>query len=189
MKIIVDAYNVLYYLCATDRITDGQRKAFIKRLGIYARQKGHDLVAVFDGGPVLFSSCARVNGIIVCYSGSRMSADEFILKYIKQHVGRAMLLVSSDRELCKAARCSQVESVTVQDFCNMFKQKADQPNTSPPGPAVKMGGSSLMIDVLMMQTEVPLKAENDRYCEESRNRKSDKLSKKERNRMHKLKKL
>ncbi len=189
MKIIVDAYNVLHYLNAADRITDGQRKIFIKQLGLYARKKGHALVAVFDGGPVLFASCSRINGIMVCYSGPGMSADEFILKYIKEHMGHSMLLVSSDNELCHAAHFYRVESIKSEDFCKLFMQRVQQASVEKVGPAVKTGAAPRAIDELMMHTEVQCKVEDMESPLDSRDSKSDQLSKKERNRLHKLKKL
>lgn len=191
MKIIIDAYNVLHCINASDRVTDNQRKAFIKQLGVYARQKGHVVIAVFDGGPVLFASSARINGITVVYSGPHMSADEFILNYSKEHVGHHMLLVSSDNELCQAAMLYNVESIRSDDFYSIFKQHVQQGIlTKVGGQVVKMSKHSSAMDHLMSeQVEVPLKVEDVQNQVELRNKKSTTLSKKERNRMHILKKL
>lgn len=191
MKIVVDAYNVLHHVIKERHISDHDRKWFINRLIAYAKKKRHTIIVVFDGGPFLFPTTYQQQNIVVKYSGPKDSADDIILSYIKEHAGHTMMLVSSDRQLCQAAHVYDVESIDSYDFYQIIvpaDQKMQLLHVQEQ--AVKMGQSSSVIDEMMMQTKVYKKIEDlEDSLEQDRARGSKTLSKKQRKRISKIKKL
>ena len=123
MIVIVDGYNFLRAMFYKVRgRLDKQREQLIKSLCIYGKRKGHAIVVVFDGGVFNGPSREMYDGVLVYYSGKGRSADDVIVDYAKENVGKEMLLVSSDREL--RARCKRynVDSIGVKSFESIFKE-------------------------------------------------------------------
>jgi predicted RNA-binding protein with PIN domain len=191
VKVIVDAYNVLHAMVKTDRVNENERKHFIRLLAAYAKRKKNKVIVVFDAGPFLFPSTEQQKGITIKYSGPNDSADDIILRYIKNHQGQSMMLASSDRELCAAAQYYAVESVTAQDFhALLVEHQMDKMSPKKTGQAIKISSDSdEMVDALMHQTRVPIKNDDMQSPVDQRKPASQKASKKERKRMQKLKKL
>lgn len=189
MKIIVDAYNVLHQTTKDDYIHEHERKHFINQLSAYAKKKGHQLIAVFDGGPFLFPTSEQQKGITIKYSGPKDTADDIILRYIKEHEGHSMLLVSSDRELCDAAHYYDVEAVDAKDFYELLTEQGGSAPKKKTAQAIKMGDADELVDSLMQQVRVHKKVDDMQDPTDDRQSPAYKPSKKERKRMHKIKKL
>ncbi len=189
MKILIDAYNVLHHASKDDYIHEHERKHFINQLSAYAKKKGHQVIVVFDGGPFLFPTSEQQKGITVKYSGPKDTADDIILRYIKEHEGQSMLLVSSDRELCDAAYYYQVEAIDAQDFYDLLTEQSDYTPKKRQAQAIKMGDANELVDSLMQQAQVHKKIDDMQDPSDDRKSSSRKPSKKERKRMHKIKKL
>lgn len=189
MKVIIDAYNVLHQVTKHDHISEQERKHFINQLTAYAKKRGNAVVIVFDGGPFLFPSTSYHKEITIIYSGPKDSADTMILRYIKEHTSHNMVLVSSDRELCKAAQYYHVESIDAKDFYNVIMEPAQKSVSKTQEQAIKTGDADSIVDMLMMQTGVKKKLEDIEDPVLDRQSPAEKLSKKERKRMHKIKKL
>lgn len=190
MKVIVDAYNVLHTMVRTDRINENERKHFINLLSAYAKRKKNEVVVVFDAGPFLFPATEQQKGITVKYSGPNDSADDIIMRYIKDHHGQNMVLVSSDRELTAAAQYYEVESVKSQVFYTLLVEDKNKKETDSSGHVVKLTqDTDQMVDLLMHQTKVSTKHDDMKNPIQERASTSQKASKKERKRMQKIKKL
>lgn len=189
MKVIIDAYNVLHQVVKHDHIGQQERKHFINQLNAYAKKKGNVVVVVFDGGPFLFPSTSHYKGMTIIYSGPKDSADAMILRYIKEHVEHAMVLVSSDRELCRAAQYYHVESIDAKDFYYNIMEPDQKSLSKVKEQAIKTGKAESVVDILMMQVSVKKKLEDIEDPALDRRSPANKLSKKERKRMHKIKKL
>ena len=190
MIIVVDAYNVLKQIIRGTLVTENARTTFITQLGMYSKKKGHDLVVVFDAGPYERPFKELVKGVKVVYSGIHESADQWIKKYIEQHKSYDILLISTDRELNNYAARYAVQSLDSLDFYAMVKQTLHQQGCqTKQSPIVKIAhDSSQEIDALMGSTRVVSKAE-DALLTKERNSSGNKLSKKERNLINKIKKL
>lgn len=190
MKIVVDAYNVLHQVIKDRHINDQDRKWFINKLIAYGKKKKHTIIVVFDGGPFLFPTSYEKENIVIKYSGPKDSADDIILRYVKEYAGHSMMLVSSDRQLCQSAQFYNVEAIESIDFYELItplEQKIDEPAAQR---AVKTSEGSSALDELMMQTKVQKKIEDlESPLEQDRVAKSQTLSKSQRRRMHKIKKL
>lgn len=192
MKIVVDAYNVLHQVITGRHISDQDRKWFINKLAAYAKKKKHTIIVVFDGGPFLFPTTYQQQDIVIKYSGPKDSADDIILRYIKEHAGHSLILVSSDRQLCQAARFYNVEAMGSGDFYEIMVPPCEQKMQAShiQEQAVKTGQGSSCVDELMMQTRVYKKIEDlEDPLEQNRVGKSKTLPKKQRKRMLKIKKL
>jgi len=123
--IIIDGYNVLKQVYDGELISDQQRGSFIRKLAIYQRKRRHKKIKViFDGGSSSWPIQERVRGISVVYSGFRLSADDYIHSFMKEHRENAenMLLVSSDRQVCLWAAENGVASIDADEFYMLMIQ-------------------------------------------------------------------
>lgn len=136
MTIIIDGYNLLKQREPYGHISEEQRSWLLKQLRSYAVKRNHDIVLVFDGGPMPWISRERQYGIIVVYSGWQITADDAIKEYIDEHQARDLLLVSSDADLCSWASDRSVASIDAHDFWDILevvvkrepKQDAGEPS-------------------------------------------------------------
>lgn len=99
MYLIIDAYNVLKQVIPVLEISQQQRERFINAIISYAKRKGHYAVIVFDGGANIWPSTEQKRHCSITYSGSKMSADDYIQRYISEGKNKDILLVSTDRAL------------------------------------------------------------------------------------------
>ncbi len=122
MHLIIDGYNLirqspeLRHLDARD--LEAGRQALLERLAAYRlRRPGHRLTVVFDGwqtgGPLETRDFHR--GVRVIYSRRGERADEVIKRLLAQEGSRA-LVVSSDRELQECARRVRAAWVSSVEF-------------------------------------------------------------------------
>lgn len=116
MLIIIDGYNLLKNVLKCDFISDTQRLEALSMLAKYARGKRHELVIVFDAGPVQYPSRESYQGIQVIFSGQHMNADDFIISYLAENKQRDPLLVSTDKQIRSAAARLQLDSINSWDF-------------------------------------------------------------------------
>jgi len=190
MNIIIDAYNVLHSVYDAREIGAAQRKQFINQLNAYAKRKGHTVVVVFDAGPCTWPMKETDRHITIIYSGSERTADEAIMRYIQEHKGRAMLLVSSDRELCQMAAAYEVESVKADEFYALLTQRQAPEKKRVAQEAVKLSATANEeVDQLMQQAmRMPIKPD-DMQDTLHRTPSAKKETKKERRRKQKINKL
>ncbi len=116
MYIIVDGYNLLktYYHSALEE----DRDELVKTLEGYRKSKFCKLTVVFDGYNNRSGSNNReqkAGGTKIIYSPSGISADRKIVDLVR-HLGRGVIVVSSDRELRKAVERLGSFTITSEDF-------------------------------------------------------------------------
>ncbi len=99
MIVIVDGYNVVKLVHGSERITEAQRSAFINLLGRYFAKRGHKIVVAFDAGPCPYPTHEKQRGVAIMYSGADQSADDLIMRFVEDHQGKEMLVVTADREI------------------------------------------------------------------------------------------
>ncbi len=192
MILVVDAYNVLKQATGVTYSSDKEREHFIHQLARYAKIKGHTIVLVFDGGPSTWPSKEQVQGISVIYVGTRMTADDYIKKYLQEQRGKEIVLVSSDRSLCSWAAQLYVESIEAMVFYGLMQHTvhdAQQPVGNKRSSVIKTTlRENPELDALMEQVgeAVPLKQEENGM---QRKRTAQQLPKNERRMVKKIKKL
>ena len=193
MIIVIDGYNVLRAAFPGPHTTSNQKEYFVKQLGVYAKQKGHKIVLVFDGGSNDRSTKMREHGVYVVYSGYRESADDYIKRYVEDHKAEDLLLASSDREIRDAASRVGIESVGGFSFYKKLqayfeKTLAQQGEQS--GKSIKITDDAHPeLDALMEESGTVHSKVEDEQVGHSRKSASTKLSKKERKLSKKIKKL
>ncbi len=189
MHIIIDGYNILKQILPQQEIGLQQRRAFTNMLGKYAAKKNHTITLVFDGGPTTWSSQEKDHGITVIYSGAKQSADDVIKKLlpVKKY---GVLLVSSDNELKGAAARSEIVSIDALEFYTRVKEElACEVHDAVPHIFTKTSATAeAWLDELMTADRRHISKDEDDE-KEKRVSPGQKLAKKERAYLQKIKKL
>ena len=194
MIILIDAYNVLKNVEKGDFISDAQRRSFIKKCAVYQKIRSHKkIMVVFDGGPCSWPSQEKIRGISVVYSGTERTADEYIQSFLKEHKSKAqnIILVSSDRELARSASDYNITSIDAHEFYKLMQEAIESPKVIKESSkkAVKTAQDSTPeLDALMEQASSTVQVKKEDTIEPHENG-SEKLSKKDRALLKKLKKL
>lgn len=127
MPVLIDGNNLLYAANDAEPEHPPSRSAVCRMLGDWVRagfeRKVH---VVFDGaGPD--GERARQIGdsdIQVTYSGRGVSADEVILRLLRQDPApRRLRVVSTDHVIAKAARARRASSVRSDDFWRRLRRE------------------------------------------------------------------
>lgn len=194
MYIIIDAYNFLRVDIGNEFITQRQRERFLALVRAYGNKKKHIMVVVFDGGEYRWPVQQMHKEVKVIYSGTHQTADEVIISHIKEHLGQAMILVSSDRQLRDEAAQYGVELVHARDFWDKLygiMGYADQEGVRQVKPVKTAQSTSEQVDLLMQQVKrMQIKPEDMPQEQEQEELIPGKqLKRQERKRLQKLKKL
>lgn len=190
MILILDGYNILKRHHGIQFVDERERSRFLSELASYARQSGNKIIVVFDG--VYDEDEKYGRNVRVVYSGSRETADDYIKRYVQTHAAKDLMLVSSDRELNRLADRHQVPSLDAHEFIRVLQYSRLERSSSSGSsrvPVIKISDESTPeVDMLMEQGSkiVPQKSED---ITRSNKRTSQKLSKKERELLKKVKKL
>lgn len=194
MILVLDGYNILKQVTSTTT-SEKERLHFINQLARYAKIKGHTVVVVFDGGPTTWPSQELIQGVVVMYAGTRLSADDYIKQYMQAHKRREVLLVSSDRQLCLWVANLQIESMDAIVFYRLMHAVVEEHTQQAPSK-----GNSVVKTTTEKNSEVDALMEDEtssyagrkseiEYTYDTRKRPSRRLSKGERQIMKKIKKL
>jgi predicted RNA-binding protein with PIN domain len=195
MILVIDAYNVLKQVSPTTHITERIRTRFIQEVARYCRAKEHQAVLVFDAGPSKWPYKESIAGVQVVYSGTQMSADDYIKQALQGWRGRETLLISSDRALCSWALFCKVESLGALEFYALLQQEINKQQGKKVEyheKAVKLTDQdNPELDALMESSaqHVPHKEQEGGVDANARKSSATTLSKKERRMATKLKKL
>ena len=212
MVIVIDGYNLLKQMFPRVKgQLDKQRHNFIKQLGVYKKCKKDsikEIIVVFDGGLLGHATREIHSGISVIFSGQKSCADEWIIKYVNKNPSKSLIIVTLDKELIEQCKRDNVDVVNVFDFYNIVNnalredielnlkksvkydvQKYDFDNFDNIDGDQKVKNQTL--DLLMEQVAIDkYKKEKDSLDTNERKKgKSHKMSKKDRKRYSKIKKL
>ena len=135
MHIIIDGYNLIRQsdtLRRYERISleDG-RKALIRSISLYKKQRGHKVTVVFDGwqgGPVE-EERDKLSGIDVIYSRKGEKADE-VIKRMVQERAEEIVVVTSDRDIADFVSRRGGTAISSQDF-DKLTERVKTPLTDP----------------------------------------------------------
>ncbi len=211
MVLLIDGYNVLRGLYPHNKgRLDKERSQLIRELGLYfkARPAIKALTIVFDAGPFLHASREVHNGVVEMYSGQRSTADRWIVSFIERNSHREIMVVTNDRELSRRCVNMRAEVVSAQDFVDILQsflaeQAAEELSTSssilsdfPQGDRIEGQDervtvkSNEALDLLMEQADLSGWSKHEgEESHRSKKGKSHTLSKRDRERLSKLKKL
>jgi len=216
MIVLIDGYNLLRQIFSKIKgKLDKQREQLIKQLAYYKAKKSNnikEIIIVFDGGEFNHATREIHSGIVIIFSGQQESADEWILRYIKKHKNKDLLLVSLDRELILQAEKDNIPSLSVFDFYRILNESLQEDiertfspkkatgnlvkykqNNKPYFDKYEENENRKALDLLMEEASLNLpEYENDKDDEKKdikQKRKSKTLSKKEKQLYSKIKKL
>ncbi len=165
MIIVVDAYNVLKRETNTTMVTHQERVRFLSYISAYSKQKGHDMVVVFDGGESSWPSVTKQRHVTVVYSGIQRSADDYIRSYLSGNAQKDIILVSSDNELNQWAERHNIPSVDSDVFYNKLShivQVSESVRVTPSSPAVKISeDENALLDTIMEQASMHVQRKNE----------------------------
>ena len=169
MDIIIDGYNLIGADQGLCRQLEAQRMRLIQKIQNYQRLKGYNLFLIFDGWRQgsNYETSAKEQGLTIIYSRRGVKADQVIIDLARAK-GAGCVVVSSDREICRAIERFGAVSVPAVDF-HQILLKVDR----------VVGGGSFD----------PGESGDYAYEEFGGERRGMKLSKVERRRIEKIKKL
>jgi predicted RNA-binding protein with PIN domain len=193
MILIIDGYNILKRQHGVRLIDDTIRKRFIHGVAGYARHSGNKVVVVFDGGAHDDAYEEYGRGVQVVYSGMRETADDYIKRYVEKHSTKDLMLVTSDRELNSIADRYQIPSLDAHEFVRvlMYSESERSGQTSSThAPIIKTSSEDIPeLDALMEQASKMVPQKSDDVAQVNRKSAAQKISKKERELLKKVKKL
>ena len=109
--LIVDGYNVTKSAWPTMPL-EAQRTRLVQGLAALAARTGAEVTCVFDGADVVAPAVSAGPGVRVRFSPRGQSADELIRRLVAaEPSGRAVTVVSSDREVADGVRSSGARAV------------------------------------------------------------------------------
>ena len=123
-EVLIDGYNLIRQ---SDRLSAQERRGglemgretLVRTLAAYRAATGDRVSVVFDGdeGGGFISGASRQQGIEVSFSRPPESADDVIIGRIRRkHGKKAMLVVSSDREIQRAAKRNRIAAMKSEVF-------------------------------------------------------------------------
>ncbi len=146
MPVVIDGNNLLYAARAVEdpaRLIG--RSMLCDTLGSWAQRRRQQVHVVFDG-PAPSAALASQIGhpdISVTYSGAGISADAVVANILETYsAARRMVVVSTDREIARAAKRRRAASVRSEDFWAAVKADLDRPVRQRVEPKEKEAGLS-----------------------------------------------
>lgn len=175
MIIVVDAYNVLKRETHSTIVSHQERVRFLSYISAYSKQKGHELIVVFDGGESSWPSVTKQRHVTVVYSGTQRSADDYIRSYLTQNARKDIVLVSSDNELNHWAEKYTIPSVDSDVFYTKLSQTvhmAEPLRVSLSSPLVKTSeNSNGLLDAIMEEGSVYVQQKDEGSAKQYRHEK------------------
>jgi|SRR5208283_4834149 len=120
MKLIIDAYNLMYRLAIKADTLEKKRDKLIGLLNEFLEVNGGTITLVFDAGknPSQHRGRETRGKIKVVFSANEETADDVIIELIKGRKGKAReyAVVSSDNKLIDCARENFMNAMTSDQF-------------------------------------------------------------------------
>jgi len=143
MPVLIDGNNLLFAARDADPERPPSRSTLCLRLAEWARRTGEKITVVFDG-PAPGGGLARQIGsgpVAVCYSGPGRSADELLAHILESDsAARRLLVVSSDREVGRAARRRRARTVRSDAFWRLLLRQLSRRAPAAREPEAKRRG-------------------------------------------------
>ena len=143
MAVLIDGNNLLCAARDTNPERPPSRSTLCLRLGQWARRTGEKVAIIFDGPAPSQQRARQISdpSIAVNYSGSGVSADDVIIKMIgADSAARLLLVVSSDREIKRAARRRKAKTMRSDAFWARLHRDLARSKPQPLEPPEKRRG-------------------------------------------------
>ena len=122
MDILVDGYNVIGSDAGLTGMLEQKRNWLVQQLSLYHTSKGYPVTVVFDGwrsGSVNETE-EKKNGLTIVYSQLGERADSVIIRRARQR-GSGVVVVSSDREIRNAVQRFGAVALYAGEFMKMLR--------------------------------------------------------------------
>lgn len=131
--LVIDGHNLIGQIPDLSLSDPHDEEKLIKRLEEHHRERGTPIIVVFDPGqgppPI---KRLRGKGIKVLFAPPGSKADTLIINLIKKSpYPKGLTIVSSDREVRRAARARRAKTMTAQRFARMLSRPQTLPVTQP----------------------------------------------------------
>jgi predicted RNA-binding protein with PIN domain len=143
MPVLVDGNNLLYAALDADPDRPPSRSMMCLKLGQWARRTGERVAVVFDGRAPAGGLARQIGDpdVEVRYSGAGASADDVLAEVIAAHsAARLLLVISSDREVVRAAKRRRAKTMRSSDFWSALQRELARETPRPREPAAKRRG-------------------------------------------------
>lgn len=136
MPVLIDGNNLLHAArqVEPDAPPPG-RMSLCKTLGDWARGRKQAVTVVFDGPQPSGALSEQIGDpdISVVFSGAGVSADAVLIRLLQQNSApRQVLVVSTDREIVRAAKRRRAVSMRADDYWRMLRRDLETPQRRPP---------------------------------------------------------
>jgi len=127
-RLLLDGYNLIGVL---HRDMDKARLALLEALISYNKKRGHEITVVFDGwrGGTREGTRTAHGGIRIIFSRLGETADVVIKHLIKENEGKGLIVVSSDREIQRAAWAARAVPIGSEEFLERLSSKGEKTGT------------------------------------------------------------
>lgn len=131
--LVIDGHNLIGQILDISLSDPHDEEKLIKRLEEYHRERGTPIIVVFDPGQAPPpTKRLRGKGIKVLFAPPGSKADTLIINLIKKSsYPRGLTIVSSDREVRRAARARRAKTTTAERFARMLSRPQTFPVTQP----------------------------------------------------------
>jgi len=131
--LVIDGHNLIGQMLEISLSDPHDEEKLIKRLEEYHRERGTSIIVVFDPGQAPPpAKRLRGKGIKVLFAPPGAKADTLIINLIKKSpYPKGLTIVSSDREVRRAARARRAKMMTAQGFARMLSRSRRLPLTEP----------------------------------------------------------
>jgi len=131
--LVIDGHNLIGQIPEISLSDPHDEEKLIERLQEYHREKGTPIIVVFDPGQATPpSKRLRGKGIKVLFAPPGSKADTLIINLVrKSPYPRGLTIVSSDREVRRAAKARRAKIMTAERFARILSCPQTLPVTQP----------------------------------------------------------
>jgi predicted RNA-binding protein with PIN domain len=131
--LVIDGHNLIGQIEDLSLSDPHDEEKLISRLEEYHRERGTPIIVVFDPGPAPPpAKRLRGKGIKVLFAPPGSKADTLLINLIKKSpYPKGLTIVSSDREVRRAARARRAKTMTAQRFARLLSCPKRLPRAKP----------------------------------------------------------
>src|SRR5687768_1396263 len=122
MNIIIDGYNLIGSERGLRGDLEHQRNWLLQRLSVYQQVRGHTVVLVFDGWKtgLIDEVSENKHGVRIVFSRQGEKADSVIVRLARQK-GSGCVVVTSDREVRRAVERFGAAAIYAGEFSQILR--------------------------------------------------------------------
>ncbi len=131
--LVIDGHNLIGQMVEISLSDPHDEEKLINRLEEYHRERDTPIIVIFDPGQAPPpAKRLRGKGIKVFFAPPGSKADTLIINLLKKSpYPKGLTIVSSDREVRRAARARRAKMMTAQRFARMLSHPKRLPLTEP----------------------------------------------------------